>query len=82
MEGKNVMSDQLVFARLLADADAQRRAALDRHRGRVQALFDRLAVEDKKELAECLATSEWDTYVALSAAAGDWHHSASSTISR
>jgi len=70
------MSEQLAFSSMLADADAQRRAALDRHRDRVQTWFDALPDSDKQRLAEWLTTFEWDTCVALSAAAGDWHRNA------
>lgn len=66
------MSEQLVFARILAEADEQRRATLDRHRERIQTWFDELPVSDKDQLAEWLTALEWDTCVALSAAAGDW----------
>ena len=69
------MTGQLTFSRLLAEADEHARAALDRHRGRVQTWFDALPVCDKDRLAEWLTTFEWDTCVALSAAAGDWHRS-------
>ena len=70
------MSEQLAFSRILAEADEQRRAALDRHHERVQTWFDALPRNDKKQLAEMMRASEYDTCVALSAAAGDWHQSA------
>src|SRR5947209_2970526 len=66
------MADQLVFAKILAVADEQRRAALDRLPDRVQTWFDELPDADKDQLAEWMTTFEWDTCVALSAAAGDW----------
>lgn len=70
------MADQLTFARVLdeaASADERRRhRALDRHRERVQTWFDELEFADKEQLAEWFAVFEWDTCVALSAAAGDW----------
>ncbi len=66
------MAEQLAFSSLLAEADQQRQAALDRHRARVQALFDGLAEDDKDHLAEMFATYEWDTCAALSAATNDW----------
>lgn len=68
------MSEQLAFSRLLAEAEELRRAALDRHRAQIQSWFDRLPVSDKDQLATWMATFEWDTCVALSAAAGGWHH--------
>ena len=69
------MTEQLAFSHLLAEADDLRRAALDRHRDCVQAWFDQLPETDKNRLAEWMTTFEWDTCVALSAAAGDWHAS-------
>ncbi len=65
------MSEQLAFSKILADADEQRRAALDRHRDRVQTWFDELPESNKDQLAEWMTQFEWDTCVALSAAAGD-----------
>ena len=69
------MTEQLAFSSLLAEADELRCAALDRHRDRVQAWFDQLPEIDKNRLAEWMAVFEWDTCVALSAAAGDWNES-------
>lgn len=66
------MTEQLAFSHLLAEADELRRAALDRHRDHVQAWFDLLPESDKNRLAEWMTVLEWDTCVALSAAAGDW----------
>ena len=69
------MTEQLAFSHLLAEVDDLRRAALDRHRTRVQAWFDQLPEIDKTRLAEWMTVFEWDTCVALSAAAGDWQES-------
>ncbi len=69
------MSEQLTFPRILAEADEQRRIALDRHRDRVQTWFDELTESDKEQLAEWLTIFEWDTCAALSAAAGDYRSS-------
>ncbi|MFN0217373.1 MAG: hypothetical protein ACKVP4_01020 [Hyphomicrobium sp.] len=69
------MTEQLVFSRMMAEAEAQQRAALDRHRGSVQAWFDALSIGDKNQIAEWMTTFEWDTCAALSAAAGDWRRS-------
>jgi hypothetical protein len=69
------MSEQLVFAKILAEADDQRRAALDRHRQRIQTWFDGLPECDRAQLAEWLAIFEWDTHVTLAAAAGDYRAS-------
>jgi hypothetical protein len=67
------MTEQLAFSDLLTETDTLRRAALDHHRGCVQAWFDQLPESDKNRLAEWMAAYEWDTCAALSAAAGDWH---------
>ncbi len=69
------MTEQLAFSSLLAETDELRRAALDRHRDRVQAWFDQLPETEKDLMAEWMTAFEWDTCVALSAAAGDWHAS-------
>ena len=66
------MADQLVFSRLLAEADALHDAALDRHRDRVQALWDRIPSDLQHELAELMAALEYETCVALSSAASDY----------
>lgn len=67
------MDSQLAFTALLAEAEETRRAILDQHRDRVQQWFDRLSDEDKKQWALWMTLFEWDTCVALSAAAGDWY---------
>ena len=66
------MMAQLEFTAMLADAEAQRRAAIDRHRQRVQTWFDELAERDKEQLTEWMMTFQWETCAALAAAAGDW----------
>jgi len=73
------MTEQLTFSRILAEADELARTALDRHRHRVQTWFDELPASDKNRLAEWMATLEWDTWVAFSAAAGDWYQSRHAT---
>lgn len=65
------MAEQLILPSI-ADADEQHRRALDRHRARVQAAWDRLPIEAKHELAELMATFAYETHVALAAAAGDY----------
>ena len=69
------MSEQLMFSRMVAEAEAQQRAALERHRDHVQAWFDQLPNGDKNQIAEWMTIFEWDTCAALSAAAGDWRQS-------
>ena len=66
------MTAQLEFASMLAEAEAQRRVALDQHRQRVQAWFDDLAASDKDQLSQWMTMFQWDTCAALAAAAGDW----------
>ena len=73
------MSEQLAFSRILAEAEEQRCAALDRHRQHVQDWFDHLPLAHKNQLAECMATDEWTTHAAISAAAGDWHRHSQTT---
>lgn len=68
------MSDQLVFARILAEAEEQRHVALCHHRQLVQTWFDELPENHKRQLSEMLVTFEWDTHVALAVAAGDWRN--------
>lgn len=65
------MSEQLALS-ILAEAEQQQRVTLDRHRERVQAWFDSLPIVEKQLLAAMMAANEFDTCVALSAAAGDW----------
>lgn len=67
------MDSQLAFTTLLAEAEEHRRAVLDRHRDRVQSWFNALSEADKRQWAEWMTLYEWETCVALSAAAGDWH---------
>jgi hypothetical protein len=50
----------------------RRRIALDQHRQRVETWFEELELIDKAQLAEFLAVYEYDTCVALSAAAGSF----------
>ena len=73
------MTAQLTFARVLdeaAEADERRRRdALDHHRHRVQTFFDELPIGGKEQLAELFTVFEFETCVALSAAAGDYRAS-------
>jgi hypothetical protein len=66
-----MMTDQLAFTNLLAEADDRACAIRDLHRGRVQALFDELDPIHKDLLAEWMVMHEWDTCAALSVAACD-----------
>ena len=67
--------DQLAFAQLLAEADERARAIRDLHLGRVQQLFDALSEEQKAVLGRYMTEHEYDTCLALSVAACDWHRS-------
>ena len=73
------MTVQLTFTRVLEDAaeadERRRRIALDRHRDRIQTWFDELPVCDKEQLAEWFTVFEYETCVALSAAASDYRAS-------
>lgn len=66
------MSQQLSFTDLLAEADEQESATRDRCRMMAQLWFDQLSSPQKKILADLLVTRQYDTCVALCAAAGDW----------
>jgi hypothetical protein len=70
---------QLTFARVLDEAaeadERRRRIVLDHHRDRVQTWFDELPQSDREQLAEWFARFEFDTCVALAAAAGDYRAS-------
>ena len=66
------MTAQLEFASMIAEVEAQQNTVLDQHRQRVQAWFDDLAELEKNQLAEWMTLFQWDTCVALTAAAGDW----------
>jgi len=66
------MDSQLAFTALIAEAEDARREQLDRHRDRVQRWFDALPEADKRRWADWMTLYQWDTCVALAAAAGDW----------
>lgn len=67
------MSEQLALASLLADADQRDDERRDLHRGRVQAWYDSLPAEHKRQLGEWMLSNEWDTCSSLSVAACDDH---------
>ena len=69
------MNDQLAFSQMLIDADERHRAALDELRSDVQQWFNALTSRQKDALGMWLSgPAEFDTCVALAAAAGDWNH--------
>lgn len=70
-----MMSDQLAFSQLLAEADDRARAIRDLHLGRVQQLFDELSDEQKRLLGQFMTEHEYDTCLALSVAACDHYRS-------
>jgi hypothetical protein len=65
------MSEQLALASLLADADQRAQERRDLHRGRVQAWYDTLPTDHKRQLGEWMIRDEWDTCCSLSIAACD-----------
>jgi hypothetical protein len=69
------MTTQLAFDPILKEVEEQMHAALDQHRSHVQSWFDQLSDSDKQQLAALMTAFEYDTCVALSAAAGDYAHS-------
>lgn len=68
------MSEQLAFAHLLADVDERRQAAIDALRIDVQHWFNGLS-DAQKDIVGAWFDGPllFETWVALSAAAGDWH---------
>ena len=66
--------DQLVFEEVIVEADEQYRAAQDELRADVQQWFDQLTSRQKDALGAWMDSSaQFDTCVALHAAAGDWN---------
>ena len=66
--------DQLLFAEVIVEADERNRAAQDELREDVQRWFDRLTPRQKDALGAWVdSTAQYDTCVALCAAAGDWN---------
>ncbi len=65
--------DQPIFSEVI-EADEQNRAAQDELREQVQQWFDALAPRQKDALGAWIdSTMQYDTCVALCAAAGDWN---------
>jgi hypothetical protein len=65
--------DQPIFSEVI-EADEQNRAAQDELRADVQAWFDALTPRQKDALGAWMdSTAQFDTCVALCAAAGDWN---------
>lgn len=68
------MDVQCEFSEILVEAEDRHRAAQDELRAEVQAWFDRLPARQKDALGAWMdGNTQYDTCVALSAAAGDWH---------
>ena len=67
--------DQLLFSEVIVEADERNRAAQDELRTDVQHWFDQLTPRQKDLLgAWMFGGAQYDTCVAPSAAACDWHH--------
>lgn len=69
------MDDQFAFSDIMEEMEAAERRKLDAHRARVQAFFDGLSPEQKRQLGEWMHGPEWQTCQALSAAACDFFRS-------
>lgn len=69
------MDDQFTFSDIMEEMEAAERERLDAHRTKVQAFFDGLSPEQKRQLGEWLHGHEWQTCQALSTAACDWYRS-------
>jgi hypothetical protein len=66
--------DQLFFEDVIVEADELHRAAQDELRSDVQRWFDELTPRQKDALGAWMdSTAQYDTCVALHAAAGDWN---------
>lgn len=66
--------DQLFFSELVVEAEDRHRAAQDELRADVNRWFDALTPQAKDALGAWVDSSaQYDTCVALCAAAGDWH---------
>jgi hypothetical protein len=73
--GGHAMTEQLAFVQIVREAEERERRRRDDLRAKVQAWFDGLSPVQKDHLAEWMRGAEFDTCVALSAAAGDWYQS-------
>lgn len=69
------MSDQLEFTELVQQAEISERTVRDAHLLKVQHWFDGLPRSDKEKLALLVLSREYETWVALAAAAGDFFRS-------
>ena len=66
--------DQLIFDEVIIEAEERHRAAQDELRADVQHWFDQLTSRQKDALGAWLdGSAQYDTCVALHAAAGDWN---------
>jgi hypothetical protein len=67
------LQEQLIFDEVLIEAEDHHRAAQDELRSDVQRWFDQLSPRQKDALGGWMdSTMQYDTCVALHAAAGDW----------
>ena len=66
--------DQLIFEDVIIEAEERHRVAQDELRTDVQQWFDALTPRQKDALGAWVdSTAQYDTCVALCAAAGDWN---------
>ena len=66
--------DQLIFDEVIVEAEERHRAAQDELRSDVQQWFDQLTPRQKDALGVWMdGSAQFDTCVALHAAAGDWN---------
>ncbi len=74
---------QLIFEEVVIEAEDRHRAAQDELRSDVQDWFDRLTPRQKDALGAWLDSSaQYDTCVALHAAAGDWNRQRMQQLSK
>ncbi len=75
--------DQLAFDDVMIEAEERHRAAQDELRADVQRWFDQLTSRQKDALGAWVdSTAQFDTCVALCAAAGDWNRTRTQELYR
>ena len=75
--------DQLAFDEVMIEAEDRHRAAQDELRSEVQQWFDQLTPRQKDALGVWMDSSaQFDTCVALHAAAGDWNRTRNQELIR
>jgi hypothetical protein len=75
-QGALIMDDaQLAMTHLLREADELALEVRYQHLGRINAWFDGLTIEQKRQLGSFMSEAEWETCASLSVCACDFHRS-------